>query len=165
MDNKENRLTKKVNETSDFYKEIKLYDIIYGDQSKVRKKIKEWFKNRRKKDENIEEKVDIEQIKEEKKKFYYCGCRCLKIYLLGLFYFIFYLTGFFQLLDLFDASKKELGIIFKSFFYNPERETDETFVDLYINSCFKNIPEFDFAFFTSILGTLPLKYCGFFFQV
>ena len=65
-------------------------------------------------------------------------------------------------MDLFDASKKELGIIFKSFFYNTERESDETFVDIYINSCFKNIPEFDFAFFTSILGTLPLKYCGFF---
>ena len=164
MENKEKRLIKKVNEASDFYKSIKLYDIIYGQQFKVRKAIKEWFKNRRKKYQNKEEKEDIEQIKVEKKKYYYCGCRCLKIYLLGLFYFIFYLTGFFQLLDLFDASKKELGIIFKSFFYNTERESYETFVDLYINSCFRNIPEFDFAFFTSIIGTLPLKYCGFFFS-
>ena len=58
--------------------------------------------------------------------------------------------------------KKELGTIFKSFFYNKKRENDETFFELYINSCFKSIPEFDFAFFTSFLGIFPLKGCGFF---
>ena len=164
LENKEKRLTKKFNEASDFYNSIKLYEIIYGEQKNVRNEIKKWFENRRKKNQNEEEIEDIEKIKEEKKKNIYCGCRCLKIYLFGFFYFIFYLTGFFQLLDLFDACKKELGIIFKSFFYNTERESNETFVDLYINSCLRNIPEFDFAFFTSILGTLPLKYCGFFFS-
>ena len=85
-----------------------------------------------------------------------------KIYFFGFLYFTFYLVGFFQLLDLFDSCKKETGIIFKSFFTGEKKESNETFVELYINSCFKNIPEFDFAFITSILGSVPLKFGGFF---
>ena len=83
-------------------------------------------------------------------------------YFLGLLYLIFYLIGFFQLLYLFNTSEKELGIIFKSFFFDKIRDNNSTFKELYINSCLKNIPEFDFAFITSFIGSLPLKYCGFF---
>ena len=84
------------------------------------------------------------------------------IYFLGLLYLIFYLIGFFQLLYLFDSSEKELGIIFKSFFFDKIRDNNSTFKELYINSCLKNIPEFDFAFITSFIGSLPLNYYGFF---
>lgn len=52
-------------------------------------------------------------------------------------------------------------MIFKSFFYDTKKDNDESFIEIYINSCFKNVPEFDFAFFTSIIGSLPLKGCGF----
>ena len=75
---------------------------------------------------------------------------------------LFYLIGIFQLLDLFDSTKKITGIIFKSFFSNKSKENKETFKDLYINSCFKNIPEFDFAFVTSFIGSFPLNLLGFF---
>ena len=77
-------------------------------------------------------------------------------------FFTSYLVGIFQLLSLFDASEKELGIVFKSFFKNEIKEDNSTFTELYIDSCFKNIPEFDFAFLTSILGDIPLNCCGFF---
>lgn len=55
-----------------------------------------------------------------------------------------------MILNLFDACKKEFGIIFKLFFFNKSRDNLSTFKDLYINSCLKNFPEFDFAFITSI---------------
>ena len=80
----------------------------------------------------------------------------------GFLFFSFFLVGFFQLLDLFDSCKKETGIIFKSFFKNEKKESNETFIELYINSCFKNIPEFDFTFITSILGSFPLKFFGYY---
>ena len=97
-----------------------------------------------------------------KKKLTFFKERSCKIYIFGFLFLTFYLIGIFQLLDLFDSTKKETGIIFKSFFYDEKRESNETFIELYINSCFKNVPEFDFAFFTSIIGSFPLNFCGFF---
>ena len=107
-----------------------------------------------------EEKKNEEKKKEEKRKF--LEKRKCRIYTLAFFFLLSYLIGIFQLLDLFDATKKITGIIFKSFFSNKPKENNETFKDLYVNSCFKNIPEFDFAFVTSFIGSLPLKLVGFF---
>ena len=84
------------------------------------------------------------------------------IYTFGFIYFIFYLVGIFQLLDLFDATKKQMNLVFKSCFFNKTIENDENFSELFVNSCFKNIPEFDFAFISSIIGSLPLNCLGFF---
>ena len=102
---------------------------------------------------------NLEKIK-EKKRIYLEKRKC-KIYTLAFLFLTFYLVGIFQLLDLFDATKKITGIIFKSFFFNKPKENKETFKDLYVNSCFKNIPEFDFAFVTSFIGSFPLKLIGF----
>ena len=103
---------------------------------------------------------NLEKIK-EKKRIYLEKRKC-KIYTLAFLFLTFYLVGIFQLLDLFDATKKITGIIFKLFFSNKSNENKETFKDLYVNSCFKNIPEFDFAFVTSFIGSIPLKFVGFF---
>ena len=103
---------------------------------------------------------DLKKIKEKKRK--YIEKRKYKIYIFAFFFLLFYLIGIFQLLDLFDSTKKVTGIIFKSFFFNELKENKELFKDLYINSCFKNIPEFDFAFVTSFLGSFPLNLFGFF---
>ena len=103
---------------------------------------------------------NLEKIK-EKKRIYLQKRKC-KIYTLAFLFLTFYLVGIFQLLDLFDATKKITGIIFKLFFSNKSNENKETFKDLYVNSCFKNIPEFDFAFVTSFIGSIPLKLVGFF---
>ena len=103
---------------------------------------------------------NIDKIK-EKKRIYLQKRKC-KIYTFAFFFLTFYLVGIFQLLDLFDATKKITGIIFKLFFSNKSNENKETFKDLYVNSCFKNIPEFDFAFVTSFIGSLPLNLVGFF---
>jgi len=105
---------------------------------------------------------NLEKEKEEK-RIYLEKIKC-GVYTCAFFFFGFYLVGIFQLLDLFDSTKKITGIIFKSFFYNKPKENNETFKDLYMNSCFKNIPEFDFAFVTSFLGSLPLNLFGFFFS-
>ena len=111
-------------------------------------------------EENKEKIESIMNIIEENLKF--LKEKTKMIYAFGFIYFIFYLVGIFQLLDLIDACKKQMGIIFNSFFFKKKRESDETFIELYINSCFKNLPEFDFTFFTSILGGFPLNCCGFF---
>lgn len=111
--------------------------------------------------ENDEKNQNSEKISNRKGEDISCST-FLSIYFLGLLYLIFYLIGFFQLLYLFGTSEKELGIIFKSFFFDKIRDNNSTFKELYINSCLKNIPEFDFAFITSFIGSLPLKYCGFF---
>ena len=105
---------------------------------------------------------NIKIIKDNMRK--YLDKRKWRIYISAFFFLAFYLAGIFQLLDLFDATKKITGIIFKSFFYNKPKENNETFKDLYMNSCFKNIPEFDFAFVTSFIGSLPLNLVGFFFS-
>jgi len=105
---------------------------------------------------------NIKIIKDNMRKF--LDERKYKIYSFAFLFLAFYLTGIFQLLDLFDSTKKVTGIIFKSFFYNKPKENNETFKDLYMNSCFKNIPEFDFAFVTSFIGSFPLKLVGFFFS-
>ena len=105
---------------------------------------------------------NIKIIKDNMRK--YLDERKWRIYISAFFFLAFYLAGIFQLLDLFDATKKITGIIFKSFFYNKPKENNETFKDLYMNSCFKNIPEFDFAFVTSFIGSLPLNLVGFFFS-
>ena len=55
-----------------------------------------------------------------------------------------------------------MGIVLKSSFFNKNKDNNVTFKDLYINSSTKNIPEFDFAFITSIIGSLPLQLFGFF---
>lgn len=78
------------------------------------------------------------------------------------FVFYFIIVGIFQLIDLFDATKKEMTIAFKSLFYNQTMEDQENFNEVFVNSCFRNIPEFDFAFMTSIIGSFPLKYFRFF---
>ena len=119
------------------------------------------YKNLPQQDDEFEENQnDKNEIKNQKKIF--LNKRGCKIYIWAFLFLVFYLVGIFQLLDLFDSTKKETGIIFKSFFYHKEREDKESFIDLYINSCFKNIPEFDFAFVTSFLGTFPLNFLGFF---
>ena len=59
-----------------------------------------------------------------------CLSTLIGIYLLGLLYLIFYLIGFFQLLSLFNTSEKELGIIFKSFFFDKIRDNNSTFKEL-----------------------------------
>ena len=105
---------------------------------------------------------NIKIIKDNMRKF--LDQRKYKIYSFAFLFLAFYLTGIFQLLDLFDSTKKVTGIIFKSFFYNKPKENNETFKDLYMNSCFKNIPKFDFAFVTSFIGSFPLKLVGFFFS-
>ena len=157
---KENKLQNKLSYLSKSIAQTKIYDIMY--QDKLEDDESQPFKeNESKSDESLNENEE-DNIENIVKEFECYGCKCLRIYVLGLFFFIFYLNGFFQLLDLFDVCKKELGIIFKSFFNNKKRENDETFFELYINSCFKSIPEFDFAFFTSFLGIFPLKGCGFF---
>ena len=159
IDDKEKRLVKKFGDLTGTFGKKKLYDIMYGKKSKGKIESQSSNEIRPKNHENpVEKKEKIENI------FECCGFICFRIYLFGLLYFTFYLIGLFQLIDLFDACKKEVRIVFKSFFYNTKKEIDETLVELYINSCFKNVPEFDFAFFTSILGTLPLKGCGFFFS-
>ena len=112
------------------------------------------------KEENKEKIESIMNTIEENLKF--LKEKTKMIYAFGFIYFIFYLVGIFQLLDLIDACKKQMGIIFNSFFFKKKRESDETFIELYVNSCFKNLPEFDFTFFTSILGGIPLNCCGFF---
>ena len=83
------------------------------------------------------------------------------IYFLGWCFFTSYLIGLFQLLNLFDACKTEMGIVFKSSFYNKNKDNEATFKELYINSSIKMIPEFDFVFFTSFIGSLPLQLLGF----
>ena len=97
------------------------------------------------------------KIKEEIQNF-----NSIPIYTFGFICFLFYLVGIFQLIDLFDATKKEMTIAFKSLFYNQTMEDQENFNEVFINSCFRNIPEFDFAFMTAIIGNFPLKYFGFF---
>ena len=57
---------------------------------------------------------DLKKIKEKKRK--YIEKRKYKIYIFAFFFLLFYLIGIFQLLDLFDSTKKVTGIIFKSFF-------------------------------------------------
>ena len=111
---------------------------------------------------NKKKKKESKTIKELKLQEIKKKCRGCKIYTSAFFFLVFYLIGFFQLLDLFDSTKKETGIVFKSFFKRQPREDNATFKELYINSCFKNIPEFDFAFLTSFIGSFPLNYCGFF---
>ena len=107
-----------------------------------------------------ESDIEIQEIKAAKRKIF--EERSCKIFVFAFLFIIFYLIGIFQLLDLFDSTKKETGIIFKSFFFDEQRRSNETFLELYINSCFKNVPEFDFAFITSIIGSFPLNFCGFF---
>ena len=75
-------------------------------------------------------------------------------------FFASFLMGLFQLLSLFDACKEEMIIVFKSYYYNKNKDNEATFKELYINSI-KIIPEFDFVFFTSIIGSLPLQLFGF----
>ena len=100
---------------------------------------------------------DKENIKEEIQNF-----NTILIYTFGFICFLFYLVGIFQLIDLFDATKKEMTLAFKSLFYNQTMEDQENFNEVFVNSCFRNIPEFDFAFMSSIIGSFPLKYLGFF---
>ena len=71
---------------------------------------------------------NLEKIK-EKKRIYLEKRKC-KIYTLAFLFLTFYLVGIFQLLDLFDATKKITGIIFKLFFSNKSNENKETFKDL-----------------------------------
>ena len=142
---KKNTLEDKFEDLNNKFKgkgDIKIYDII-------------------KKKSESENKNEInENIKKEMKRIL-DNLSC-KIYTYALLFLTLYLIGIFQLLDLFDSTKKETGIIFKSFFFDKLKEGNETFKELYINSCFKNIPEFDFAFVTSFIGSFPLKFCGFF---
>ena len=110
--------------------------------------------------EYIEQSNDSQFSDEKKKEIR--EFNSFPIYIFGFFCFSFYLVGIFQLIDLFDAAKKEMTIAFKSLFYNQTMEDQENFNELFVNSCFKNIPEFDFAFMTSFIGSFPLKYFGFF---
>ena len=168
MKTKEKRIKDKfIKLSEDMGKKTKLYDIIYFDKSKNNEieedKISKEEEEADDDDDDDETKpLKKGEPKELSKKYSYCGCICFKVYIFGFLFFLFYLVSFFQLLDLFDVCKKELGIIFHSFFYNTKRQSNESFIELYINSCFRNIPEFDFAFFTSIIGSLPLEGCGFF---
>ena len=137
----------------------KMEDLIlnFSDEKKKDQGIYEVMQSYTKQEKLKQLKNDIQKLTEIKK-----NCRVVKIYISAFFFLLFYLTGFFQLLDLFDSAKKETGIVFKSFFNSQPREDNATFKELYLNSCFKNIPEFDFAFLTSFIGSLPLNYCGFF---
>ena len=165
LDDKEDKLKTKFNNLSEPFKNTKLYDIIYYEKSNAKKK-SESDESETKKGEIFDnQKEDEEQFKydeKEKIKYDFGGRTCLLIYILGLGYFTFYLVAFFQLLDLYETCKNELRITFKSFFNNKTRESNDTFFDIYEKSCFKTIPEFDFAFFTSILGSFPLSACGYF---
>ena len=154
LDDKEDKIKTKLVKLSEGIGN--LYDIVYyGKSNNLDSKSNNTSENK----EVNEQKNNVEENSETYKL---CGKKCLKVYLFGLLFFIFYLTGFFQLLDLFDACEEELGIVFHSFFYNQKRESDETFVEIYLNCCLKTIPEFDLAFLTSIIGIFPLESCGFF---
>ena len=133
----------------------------------IYKLVEKYSKERINLSQQDDESEDIQNDKNEKKKQkrIFLNQRGCKIYICSFFFLLFYLVGIFQLLDLFDSTKKETGIIFKSFFFHKPRESNESFIELYINSCFKNIPEFDFAFVTSFLGTFPLNFLGFSFLV
>ena len=130
----------------------------------IYKLVEKYSKERINLSQQDDESEDIQNDKNEikKQKRIFLNQRGCKIYICSFFFLLFYLVGIFQLLDLFDSTKKETGIIFKSFFFHKPRESNESFIELYINSCFKNIPEFDFAFVTSFLGTFPLNFLGFF---
>ena len=108
LDDKTDRLKTKINHLYEYYEKNNINDVFLKSEKEP-----EEDENTNKNEENTEKNCE--------------GCKCLKIYLFGLLYFTFYLVGFFQLLDLFDACKKELGIIFKSFFYNTVKETNESF--------------------------------------
>ena len=161
-DESENLLKEKKNKLQNRFKylhtkfvsfgDIKLYDIPtkYSNEGNSN----ESNQNESEIDEDIQEKKAAKRIILEE--------RCGKIFIFAFLFIIFYLIGIFQLLDLFDSTKKETGIIFKSFFFDEQRRSNETFLELYINSCFKNVPEFDFAFITSIIGSFPLNFMGFF---
>ena len=142
---KKNTLEDKFEDLYNKYKEkgdIKIYDIIQ-------------------KNSESQNKNEINETIKKEKKAILDNLSC-KIYIFALLFLTLYLIGIFQLIDLFDSTKKETGLVFKSFFFDEFKERNETFKELYINSCFKNIPEFDFAFVTSFIGSLPLKLCGFF---
>ena len=118
------------NEIDDDSSKEALIEIDQGnpEQKKEEQKKEEPQKEEQKKEEKIkEEKIKEEKIKEKKRKFLEkrkCG-----IYTLAFFFLLFYLIGIFQLLDLFDSTKKITGIIFKSFFLNKSKENKETFKD------------------------------------
>ena len=158
LSDKKESLEKKFGNLKEEYEksnEKSIYDLIeYFRKKKI---------NQNKTKDNEYDKEKIQSIMTEiEKKLKLLEIKTKAIYIFGFIYFIFYLIGIFQLLDLFDACKKQMGIIFNSFFFKRRRESDETFIELYINSCFKNLPEFDFTFFTSFLGSVPLNCCGFF---
>ena len=58
-----------------------------------------------------ESDIEIQEIKTAKRKI--LEERSCKIFVFAFLFIIFYLIGIFQLLDLFDSTKKETGIIFK----------------------------------------------------
>ena len=154
LKNKKNQLQDKFGELSNKFKKfdnMAIYDIIdkYSEENK---------ENSSKQNENESTK----EIKKAKRKHFEKRNCCISSF--AFLFLLLYLIGIFQLLDLFDSTKKQTGIIFKSFFFNQPKEGNETFKDFYINSCFKTIPEFDFAFVTSFLGSFPLNICGFFFS-
>lgn len=72
------------------------------------------------KEENKEKIESIMNTIEENLKF--LKEKTKMIYAFGFIYFIFYLVGIFQLLDLIDACKKQMGIIFNSFFFKKKEK-------------------------------------------
>ena len=130
-----------------------------------------------KKKKNIfEENID-KNIVYNNKKVLQEGCCCctMETYLswnfkfLGPLFVIFHLVGVFQLVNLLEATQKEMIFGFKSFFKENFNRTNQNMTfnnstDInyqFENLCFSKIPDFNLLFLSSIIGNLFLQGLGY----
>ena len=100
----------------------------------------------------------------------YCCCH-QNTYLKFNFFFVgpvfvtFYLIGVYQLLSILTSTQEELAFGLKSIFTGKNRTDyyyeDFNYEEYYENNIYRNLPDFNLLFLSSILGNLILKGCGY----
>ena len=144
---KKNMLNKELDEIKETLNTIdNIYEIEYLNQEKISQITKKTFS--------------------EKKKvcFYFDSSPCclsMNFNLLGPIFCIFNLIGIFQLIIILKTTQKELIFGIKSFLFEKNRTDVEAFVNYYESVTYKQIPDFDIIFISSIVGNFFLKCIGF----
>lgn len=121
--------------------------------------------------DNIYEIESLNQEKENKiskkvlsenKKVCFCfksspECLSLNFNLLGPLFCIINLIGIYQLIIILKTTQKELIFSIKSFLLEKNRTNEENFFNYYQSVTYKQIPDFNLIFLSSIVGNLLLK--------
>ena len=116
-------------------------------------------------------KKDEKQLNDKDIKDEYWNCCSYEKYLyfnfniIGLLFVIFYLVGIYQLIGLLKITQKEMMFGIQSFLFEKNRTniTENENFDIEENYklyFFKNIPDFNLLFLTSIIGNILLKGFG-----